>query len=243
MMVTMERCEAMGAKYAKKAVPHPLGIATQLVPRPQGGTQSQEEFYQRTLSNALGLSWMSIQASSLETYQNGWRQWIKWSKDFGTDLWMRVKPPGYQDPMAGETPLLLTFHAVCVLSFLAWLSIDRKLKPSTCAGCLSAVRFMLNRSNIDTQFMDDNQHIKSTKTGMWIAYRCMHPEADEKTKPFTLDLIMVAWQKYLDVKRKCEDYVMLIAMMLAYVCLMRMSENLERKAFPSKSSTRWGQER
>jgi len=33
-MVTMERCEAMRAKYAKKAVPHPLGIATQLVPRP-----------------------------------------------------------------------------------------------------------------------------------------------------------------------------------------------------------------
>ena len=114
---------------------------------------------------------MSIQASSLETYQNGWRQRIKWSKEFGTDPWMRVKPPGYQDPMAGETPLLLTFHAVCVLSFLAWLSIDRELKPSTCAGYLSAVRFMLNRSNIDTQFMDDNQHIKSTKTGMWIAYR------------------------------------------------------------------------
>ena len=105
-MVMMERCEAMGAQYAKKAVPHPLGIATQLVPRPQGGNQSQEEFYQRTLSNALGLSWMSIQASSLETYQNGWRQWIKWSKEFGTDPWMRVKPPGYQDPMAGETPLL-----------------------------------------------------------------------------------------------------------------------------------------
>jgi hypothetical protein len=70
--------------------------------------------------------------------------------------------------MAGETPLLLTFHAVCVLSFLAWLSIDRELKPSACAGYLSAVRFMLNRSNIDTQFMDDNQHINSTKTGMWI---------------------------------------------------------------------------
>ena len=52
----------------------------------------------------------------------------------------------------------------------------------------------------------------------------MHPEADEKTKPFTLDLIMVAWQKYLDVKRKCENYVMLIAMMLAYVCSMRKSE-------------------
>ena len=55
----------------------------------------------------------------------------------------------------------------------------------------------------------------------------MHPEADEKMKPVTLDLIMVAWQKYLDVKRKCEDYVMLIAMMLAYVCSMRKSEYLE----------------
>jgi hypothetical protein len=89
------------------------------------------------------------------------------------------------------------------------------------------VRFILNRSNIDIQFMDENQHIKSTTTGMGIAYRCMHPEGDEKTKPFTLDLIMVAWQKYWDVKRKCEDYVMLIAMMLTYVCSMRKSEYLE----------------
>jgi uncharacterized protein YfbU (UPF0304 family) len=94
--------------------------------------------------------------------------------------------------MAGVTPLLLTFHAVCVLTFLAWLSIDSELKPSTCAGYLSAVRFMLNRSNIGTQVMDDNQHIKSTQTGIWKAYQCMHPEADEKTQPFTLDLIMVA---------------------------------------------------
>jgi len=126
-----------------------------------------------------------------------------------------------------SVPLLLSFHAVCVLSFLAWLSIDRDLKPNTCSGYLSAVRFMLNRSNIDTSFMETNTHIKSTKTGMWIAYRCTHPEADEKTQPFTLDLIMLAWSRYLDVKNKAEDYVMLIAMLTAYVCLLRKSEYLD----------------
>ena len=227
---TTAMCDAVCAKYAKKAVPHPLGLTTKLAPPPSGkliSAQSQGDFCQRTLGNALSLSWMSVQASTLDTYQNGWNQWVKWSAEFGTDPRMRVKPVGYIDPMAGPTPLMISFQVVCVLSFLAWLSIDRELKPSTCSGYLSAVRFMLNRSDIDTKFMDNNQHIKSTKTGMWIAYRCMHPEADEKTKPFTLDLLMVTWKKYLDVKHKCEDYVMLIAMMLAYVCLMRKSEYLE----------------
>ena len=79
--------------------------------------------------------------------------------------------------------------------------------------------------------METNQHIKAAKTGMWIAYCCIHPEADEKTQPFTLDLIMVAWTKhFLDVKNSTEDYVILIATLLAYTCLMHKSESLEEAA-------------
>jgi hypothetical protein len=38
---------------------------------------------------------------------------------------------------------------------------------------------------------------------------------------------MVAWTKhFLDVKNSTEDYVILIAMLLAYVCLMRKSERV-----------------
>ena len=38
--------------------------------------------------------------------------------------------------------MLLTFYAVCGLSFGAWLSIDRELKPNTDSNYLSTVRFM-----------------------------------------------------------------------------------------------------
>ena len=78
-----------------------------------------------------------------------------------------------------------------------------------------ASRFMLNRSNIETSFTDGNQQMKAARAGMWAAFRCPHSEADERMQPFALDLIMIAWTKYLDIKNCAQDYVMLIAMLLA----------------------------
>ena len=75
------------------------------------------------------------------------------------DPWMHVEPVACS--MLLGTPIF-------VLSFLAWLSIDRELKPNTCSGYLSAVRFTLSRSNIDTSFMATNTYIKATKKGMLI---------------------------------------------------------------------------
>ena len=41
----------------------------------------------------------------------------------------------------------------------------------------------MNRSNIDPSLVEMNTHSEAIKTDMWIAYRCTHPEADEKTQP------------------------------------------------------------
>jgi hypothetical protein len=41
---------------------------------------------------------------------------------------------------------------------------------------------------------------------------------------------MIAWTHYLDVKNNEEDYVMVIAMLLAYVCFTRKSEYLDEPA-------------
>ena len=38
---------------------------------------------------------------------------------------------------------------------------------------------------------------------------------------------MISSTKYLDIKNCAQDYVMLIAMLLAYVCLLRKSEYLD----------------
>jgi len=69
--------------------------------------------------------------------------------------------------------------------------------------------------------------MKAARTGMWAAFRCPHSEADERMQPFALDLIMISSTKYLDIKNCAQDYVMLIAMLLAYVCLLRKSEYLD----------------
>jgi len=67
----------------------------------------------------------------------------------------------------------------------------------------------MNCSNIDPSLVEMNTHSEAIKTDMWIAYRCTHPEADEKTQPpFTLDLIlMIAWARYLDAKNSEEGYI------------------------------------
>ena len=66
--------------------------------------------------------------------------------------------------------MLLTFYAVCGLSFEAWLSIDSELKPNTDSSYLSTVRFMMNRSDIDPSLVEMNTHSEAIKTDMWIAY-------------------------------------------------------------------------
>jgi hypothetical protein len=38
----------------------------------------------------MSLTWMSVQPPTLETYRNGWRQWVKWSAQFGADPFMQT---------------------------------------------------------------------------------------------------------------------------------------------------------
>jgi len=64
-------------RYAKASKAHHPAQPIRLVPAP-AGTVTQAAFYTRTLANAMSLTWMSVQPSTLETYGNGWRQWVKW---------------------------------------------------------------------------------------------------------------------------------------------------------------------
>ena len=70
-----------------------------------------------------------------------------------TDPWMRVKPS-----CSAVFMMLLTFYAVCGLAFVAWLSIDRELKPNTGSSYRSTVRFMMNRLDIDPSLVEMNTH-------------------------------------------------------------------------------------
>jgi hypothetical protein len=83
---------------------------------------------------------------------------------------MRVKPSCSTGLGTAVFMMLLTFYAVSGLSFEAWLSIDRELKPNTDSSYLSTVRFMMNRSDIDPSLVEMNTHSEAIKTDMWIAY-------------------------------------------------------------------------
>ena len=63
-------------KYARTKAVHPLGTDTHLQP-PPSTADSPEEFFKRTLANAVSLTWMSVEPSTLTTYMTGWRQWVQ----------------------------------------------------------------------------------------------------------------------------------------------------------------------
>jgi len=54
-------------RYAKASKAHHPAQPNRLVPAP-AGTVTQAAFYTRTLANAMSLTWMSVQPSTLETY-------------------------------------------------------------------------------------------------------------------------------------------------------------------------------
>jgi len=111
-------------RYERASVPHPVGLNTQIT-APPNAPVSHGEFLARTVANALSLSWMSVQPSTLQTYLNGWKQWTTWSGLFGTDPWMRTRPPGLSDMATGVFPFLLSCYEVCVHVILPCMVVDR----------------------------------------------------------------------------------------------------------------------
>ena len=129
-----------------------------------------------------------------------------------------------------DFPLL--FEEACVLAFMSMASVKMGLKPSTIATYMSGVRFMLKQLRVDTTFIDASEIIRASKTGMEVVYRLTHPEVEEKTLPFTLDMIVYAERHVFNaptVLHKC----IIVAMKMAYTALMRSSEYINNgKANP-----------
>jgi hypothetical protein len=120
----------------------------------------------------------------------------------------------------------LSFEEACVLSFMSMASAEKHLKPSTIATYMSGVRFMLKQLRVDTSFMDQSEIIRSSKAGIEVVYRLLHPKVETVTLPFTLDMIVYAERFVFNaptVLNKC----IIIAMKMAYTALLRCSEYID----------------
>ena len=212
------------AQLSESKLAHPLGLSTgELIPRPcNAGPASSADFMRRTLTNVTTLAWNSVQASTRDQYSVPWNHWLLWASEFGTDRFLRVIPTFWSLAVAAEYSFGFTVAAM--LSFVAYLFGDLKLKPCTVTSYISGVKFVLQMSGIDTRFVDDDPTYRRVTSGCCLAYRSTHPEYDDKTMPFTVEMILAA-QKFSD-QTSIEGYMTVSAMKMAYCCLMRRSEYL-----------------
>ena len=118
------------------------------------------------------------------------------------------------------TPAVVS-RSVCVI--LPCVVVDRsRFEAQHLFGLLIGGTLYAEPLQHRYQLHGDEHTYQVDKAGLWIAYRCTHPEADEKTQPFTLDLIMLAWTRYLDVKNKAEDCVLSCSLIAMHVDGVRM---------------------
>ncbi len=127
----------------------------------------------------------SIKESSKGTYSNSWTHWKKFSIEFGTDPHMHTTPSHFKP----DGDFKFNMKEYCILSFMSHLRINIGVTPKTICNYISGVKWYLNQSNIDTQFIDNSKAIKSTRTGMEIIYRSTMPESDKRTLPLTTEMI------------------------------------------------------
>ena len=205
---------------------HPLGlpVGALIAPPVPGGPAAlaADGFMQRTLANATTLVWHSVQAQTRDQYSVPWNHWQSWAAEFGTDRFLRIKPPCWTPAVAAE--FSFGFAVAAMVSFVAYLFGDLGLKPCTVSSYVSGVKFMLQMSGVDTRVVDTDPTFRRLKTGCCIAYRSTHPEYDDKTMPFTIEMIVAA-QRYTD-QTSVEGYMAVSAMKIAYCCLLRKSEYL-----------------
>jgi hypothetical protein len=113
-----------------------------------------------------------------------------------------------------------------MIFFYTWMCFDMKISAGTGASYISAVRFMLQNCGVGVSSIFDHSLLASTKTGAELRYRSEHPVRDSHKLPMTCSMILRS-RKYVssDVKGK----MAMVAMELAFVGLLRISEYIDTK--------------
>ncbi len=183
-------------------------------------TASPSEFFHSTIANAQFFIMNSVQPNSRGTYCSGWKHWNDWSAKFQTNNTMTLVPDYY------VADSYMSFHVTCIVSFLAYLSLFLHLSPRTCNNYVSAVRYFLINANVDVSFLDNNQTIRATRTGMANHHVATHPVAEDHTLPLSCDMLIHGINFVHNTGHPQDDCIN-AAMLTARCRLLRVSEILK----------------
>ena len=102
----------------------------------------------------------SIADSSRTSYYRGWKHWLRFTRDIGSDELLELVHLAFSDPANRSHVGLWSFPECAVGGFLQYLALDLRLAPATVQTYASGVRYFLLNSNVDIRFLDTSPMLR-----------------------------------------------------------------------------------
>lgn len=181
--------------------------------------ESIPELLNRLSSNVALLVSNCVTLGSRDTYSTAWRAWQGFCGQLKADPTLSTPFPAWSNMSC-----LYIYPVAMITWFIAFLQAKKpRILPKTVDNYISGLRHCLMQLNIDKNIFKA-QAVQQSRAGLMVQHRIENPECDSKTLPFLCE-----WFEELRRIRsinKLEDFMVIVAMQLSFVCLLRASETV-----------------
>lgn len=184
-------------------------------------------------ANMHALLASSVMDSTQYTYGTGWKRWLVYCLYIGTDKFLRSAPESYQNYVAlSGDPAEWSFPILACAGYMAYL-VNHPTDPveaDPATKYLSAVRYHFTTNGIDVAFMDSSPFLKAARAGLIKQWRQIpgNSISDRQTLPVCIGMLEQAAAETLHIDTNLSHFGLLIACIIAYTLLCRVSEYLRR---------------
>lgn len=183
-------------------------------------------------TNVTSLIANSVVASTQYTYRTGWKRWITYTANIGTDQYLQYIPPAFNQYIhQSQQAVQMSWAILACCGYLAFL-ISHPTKPTgapTATKYLSAVRHNLRTFGMDIAFMDDSKFLSAARAGCIKGWQVLpgNSASDRQTLPVSIAMLEQAANQHLDLTI-LSHHGLYVANLCAYTLLCRVSEYLKR---------------
>lgn len=207
---------SLGAR--NKRLFNPNNAPTDIILQPDA-PESVPDLLLRLTSNVALLVCNCVTKSSRDTYSTAWRSWEGFCGQVKADPTLTTPFPAWS-----LMTCMYTYPVAMITWFIAFLQSKKpRILPKTVDNYVSGLRHCLMQLNICKDVFK-HQAIQQCRAALMVQHRIENPECDSKTLPFLCE-----WFSELRQVRsvnKLEDFMVIVALQLSFVCLLRASETV-----------------
>lgn len=179
--------------------------------------ESPLSFVSRLSTNISVLVMKSVSDGSRDTYSTAWRAWELFCGKVHADPTLEVPCPIWT-----SVGSLLSYPVQMIAWFISHLQSRKPaLSAITIDNYVSGLRYCLMQLSFDAVVFKDKVIIQ-LRAALNIRHRVDNPECDSKTLPFLCEWFPML--RRLKSLIKPEEFMTVVALELAFVCLLRASE-------------------